>query len=349
MDSTTPLPRLNQVSNVTKPQSFNTTVPITHASAGIETFLQSYADEGSEVAKRMIQTRKIWEQGEEYLFGGDFNNALSCFVTSIRTSARDSDSFLGRFSSETLSEMKRLLNVMKSQSHIDSVKADLYLLDTALLVFEGNVQEAIEQVKEGIKLNPNDAEGLLYSAVTLHGCLGQWEIAETFIELCLNLQPEEAIFYYWKGIAVKMIKCSSPVALKNLSWVDDCVAYFRRYIDGAYEEGRKYAQAHYEIAFLNALRYFKDAKSHAKLIPLIEKAKDSEKVLLPVFPSLQCDAKTHVLKMLPLLSKAKETMQNLTRDEATTNQVAIVENLRLQANTKLLLSTRRVCASIQTI
>lgn len=86
-------------------------------------------------------------------------------------------------------------------------------------------------------------------------------------------------------------------SLSNYESTIPILSCFETFLRTAYPEGRKYSQAHYEVAFLRLIQYnFKQTNTlKQKLINDIRLAKEAETFQLPYFPPLKCDTKTIVV------------------------------------------------------
>jgi hypothetical protein len=181
-------------------------------------------------------------------------------------------------------------------------KADAYFVDGLQCLFKHNFREAIRLMEEGIKWFPTDAYGLLFNCSLLHGCIDDRHTQHDYVLQCLQLEPEEPIFYYWKGICRKLIVGKNMTQLNQ--YLQETIACFQHYIDEGYPEGRKFSQAYYEIAFLQSMLFMNQGVSPQSptfkepIRQYIRLGQQAEKSTISFFPSLKCDAKRDILNII---------------------------------------------------
>jgi tetratricopeptide (TPR) repeat protein/predicted nucleotidyltransferase len=276
--------------------------------------LKKFASVGSQVAARMIVTRKLWFQGMACFDNNDYSAALSLFGASLRHATFNSDPFSGIFSG-TSKALDLYKNVCARTLVTDARNIDAALVLSMISVFTGSWQDAQSILQRSLHHATDDAYGVLYYYGITLGNRGRWEDALEYFERCVTLHPTEPIFYYWRATALRQIGYLGD-NVKALRIIKD----YDRFLQLAPPEGRKVSQAYYEkilvglyVDFTSRIGPDRSALKK-KYLKALAAAKASEMITLDIFPPLKCDAKPQVVA---LLSGFSETP---------------VEDLRMQGN-----------------
>ncbi|RYY89030.1 hypothetical protein EON63_01465, partial [archaeon] len=257
--------------------------------------LQALASGGSLVSHRMCHTRSLWYKGEAALEAKLIFPAIALFGSSLRHSTYDSDPFSGRFPIDHSDYFAACDEVLAT----DPKNTDARLVRAHLFMSRHHWSNAELELLEAIKHSPDDAYGGLHKMVCLLGCVSRWEDALPYSERCVEIEPEEPIFYYWRGICRKitMKKTRDAKALSRL-----CIYDLQKFLQLAAPGGRKVAQAWYEISCLRMVA--NQGEDMDAMLRSLEKdvvlAQQAERDQLPVFPPGTYDAKSLAEKLLEM-------------------------------------------------
>lgn len=261
--------------------------------------LCNLSNNGSYLATFMIEIRGQWMYGEQKLQEANYEEAIHHFAESVRKASIHSDPFSGIFS---LGNMNIYHEAVENVLLKDNANDDAVLVKALLLVCRHDLGNAISLLQERINQGSVDHLGILYTCACLYGSSNKWDNALRIFKRCVDLDPLEGIFYYWVGINMKNTMSITP----SVTAIGDIIENFEIFLQDANEEGRKYAQAWYEIIFWKCiLLSMSDGHSQLSLrkeiINDFKEAQEAERLRLPFFPPLSCHAKDFVLKFIPTL------------------------------------------------
>lgn len=296
-------------------EGFGQKTPLTTQSTALQTstignlaYLSQCALQGSRVAQRMVCVRNMWNKGMQLISQGTLSKeAINTLANAVRGSTRDSDSFSGMFdsSSEHNNTLRRNLEVCKASTN-PMDKADACFVDALFSMSMHNFQDAIRLMKEGLKWYPTDAYGLLFNCAMLHGCINEHTTQLKYILQCAEIEPDEPMFYYWKGICRKQKPPSSLSKVQMKQYLEETIQCFQHYVDSGYSEGRKFSQAYYEMAFLQSAILSIDGHSPTSktfkdsIEKFVRLGQSAERLTVPYFAPLKCDSKRDALSMVDL-------------------------------------------------
>ena len=262
--------------------------------------LSTSMEAGSVVAARMFETRMLWVEGEEALRsagGADAaamahqERAVECFAASLRASVADGDPFHGwltpRGADSSMATASTRYTacadaVLKRADH----HVDAHLVRAWAFERSGRLADAEEVLTALIDRHaPEDAHGALYSRALMRGNSGRWHDNLVDMRRCVQLCPEEPMFHYWEGVALRNVMDSSNAAELGTQ----AIAAYRRFLDAAAPEGRKVCEAYYQLAALELLNR-PDTRSTPpetalaeRVIALVRAGQAAEAAKLPVF------------------------------------------------------------------
>lgn len=279
--------------------------------------LHGFAANGSDVARRMLQARITWVEGQTALDGSRDADAVRLLAAALRLSVADGDPFSGWWQISETSGLSRYYKAAANVLRNDPDSVDVRLVRAVALLQEGRYEEAETEVTNALAIEPSDAYGCLAYRGIIRGNRSKWDLCLEDWAKAVHIVPDEPIFYYWRAVCISKQASDSTSLGKAIA---DC----NRFLSRASLEGRKFSEARYAVACLS-MGTLKDCKDMSRLRELCTAAIQAEAAMLPVFRELDSDSKQTVLRISKVLNlvednkgpsaKLQTSFRSLTRQQ----------------------------------
>jgi tetratricopeptide (TPR) repeat protein len=280
--------------------------------------LRDYAKGGSVVAQHMLKTRELWMLGERALEKNDYHNAVRFFALSARASRSDGDPFSGwwMLDGRGFERYHKALDFISQSSSTSTaqilddklVRALMYMQQSKWAAMEEILTECITQCAAQ---GSGDAYDFYHMRIDCRGNGSDWRGLIEDAECCIQMQPEDPMPYFWKGVALAVLDSDTIDAAEQRRNTVSRKDAFCRFIEIAPPEGRKVCQAWWNLALCEMKELVLKTDNMEQnmdelnkiIVRIIDKGFEAEEKMLPILREHEAKYKDTDTKSLCIMMR----------------------------------------------
>ena len=197
----------------------------------------------SDVAKRMLLTRRAWLYGEDALKCDCHLKAISWFVLSLRCCHADGDPFSGSFHVSQHGHIDSKYYLAVDDVLRNTANSPARLVRASAMIHEQKWVAAEVELTQCIAESPNEMAAFHLRAM-VRGNLAKWEEARSDSQRGIELAPEEPIHRFWRAVTTRNLSCNSQALLEQV------VADYEAFVSRASRGGRRVCDAYFELVVM---------------------------------------------------------------------------------------------------